>query len=369
MDNKDLLVIEKRVVTRFLDMFIRFGLILALASFCFTVFSPFLNMMLWALILAVTLYPLHQRLAKRFGGRQGKASTVLVVLGLVIFVGPMVLMVTSLGESATAMIAHLSDAHMAVPAPSEKIASIPLVGQKVYDVWLKASVDLPGLIAAYHKQVIEMLKMVLGVLANMGGGMLGLVLSYIVAGVFMAYGSAGAVTAQRIFTRVTDEKKGPAMTKLCTGTIRAVAQGVIGVALIQALLVGVIIALAGIPAAGLFFIFALILGIAQVPVLLATAPALALLWMVGDHGTVMNIVFTVLLIVAGMVDNVLKPMMLGRGVDAPMPVVLLGALGGMAANGILGMFIGATLLSIGYLIFMNWVNEGLANAAHEIDAQ
>ena len=71
---------------------------------------------------------------------------------------------------------------------------------------------------------------------------------------------------------------------------------------------------------------------------------------------------SVLLIVAGMADNVLKPLLLGRGVDAPMPVVLLGALGGMATNGILGMFIGATLLSIGYRIFMAWVNEGLASA-------
>ena len=108
------------------------------------------------------------------------------------------------------------------------------------------------------------------------------------------------------------------------------------------------------------FVLALVLGIAQIPVILVTAPAIAIMWMTGDHGTAVNIVFTVLLIVAGMVDNVLKPLMLGRGVDAPMPIVLLGALGGMATDGILGMFIGATLLSIGYLIFMNWVNEGAA---------
>ena len=96
----------------------------------------------------------------------------------------------------------------------------------------------------------------------------------------------------------------------------------------------------------------------ELPVILVTAPAIALMWSLGDHGTAMNIVYTILLIVAGMADNVLKPLMLGRGVDAPMPVVLLGALGGMAASGILGMFIGATLLSIGYRIFMSWVNDG-----------
>ncbi|WP_246875528.1 MULTISPECIES: AI-2E family transporter [Aeromonas] len=162
--------------------------------------------------------------------------------------------------------------------------------------------------------------------------------------------------------RITDERKGLALTKLCTSTIRAVAMGVIGVAFIQALLAGVIMSLAGIPAVGIFFILALILGIAQVPVILITGPAIAFMWMAGDHGTLLNVIYSVLLVVAGMADNVLKPLLLGRGVDAPMPVVLLGALGGMATNGILGMFIGATLLSIGYRIFMAWVNDGLANA-------
>lgn len=104
-----------------------------------------------------------------------------------------------------------------------------------------------------------------------------------------------------------------------------VAQGVIGVALIQALLVGVIMLMASIPAVGIFFILALILGIAQVPVILVTAPAIALMWSLGTHSTGMDIFYTILLIVAGMADNVLKPLLLGRGVDAPMPVVLLGA--------------------------------------------
>lgn len=89
-----------------------------------------------------------------------------------------------------------------------------------------------------------------------------------------------------------------------------------------------------------------------------TAPAIALMWSIGTHSTGMDIFYTILLIVAGMADNVLKPLLLGRGVDAPMPVVLLGALGGMASNGILGMFLGATLLAIGYRIFMTGSMKG-----------
>jgi len=99
----------------------------------------------------------------------------------------------------------------------------------------------------------------------------------------------------------------------------------------------------------------LVLGIAQVPALIITLPAIAYIWWKGDYGTVEAVIYTVLLFVSGMADNVLKPLMLGRGVDAPMPVILIGALGGMAAAGILGMFVGATLLALGYRIFMGWV--------------
>lgn len=358
MENNNLLIVEKRLVARFMDMFIRFGLILALASFCYTVFSPFINMMLWAVILAVTLYPLHQYFAAKLGGKQGWASTLIVLLGIVLIVAPTVLMISSLAESASAMIDKLSGQSFAVPPPPEKVAAIPIVGEKISTLWLKASSDLPGLISSYRTQIGDVAKGILSVLASMGGGILGFILSFIVAGIIMAWGAAGANSARRIAIRLTDERKGQSLVKLCSSTIRAVAQGVIGVALIQALLVGVLMIVAGIPAVGIFFVLALILGIAQIPVILVTAPAIALMWSFGDHGTVMDIVYTVLLIIAGMADNVLKPLMLGRGVDAPMPVVLLGALGGMAASGILGMFIGATLLSLGYRIFMSWVDDG-----------
>jgi predicted PurR-regulated permease PerM len=102
-------------------------------------------------------------------------------------------------------------------------------------------------------------------------------------------------------------------------------------------------------------VLVLVLGIAQVPALLVTLPAIVYLWSSGAHSTAAAIAYTVLLVLAGMADNVLKPLLLGRGVEAPMPVILLGALGGMAAAGILGMFVGATLLTLGYQIFMGWV--------------
>ena len=133
------------------------------------------------------------------------------------------------------------------------------------------------------------------------------------------------------------------------------ALGVVGVAAIQALLIGLALLVAGIPVAGVLAIIALILGIAQVPAAVITLPAIVYIWASGHYNTGSAIVYTIILLLTGLADNVLKPLMLGRGVDVPMPVILFGALGGMASGGILGMFVGATALALGYEIFMKWV--------------
>jgi predicted PurR-regulated permease PerM len=148
-----------------------------------------------------------------------------------------------------------------------------------------------------------------------------------------------------------------------------VALGVLGVASIQAIVIGLLMLIAGVPFAGALAGVVLVLGIAQVPALLVTLPVIGYIWSSGDHGTVMAVVYTVLLFVGGMLDNVLKPLLLGRGVDAPMPVILLGALGGLASAGILGMFVGATLLALGYQMFMWWVAANPDTKPVERDTQ
>ena len=179
--------------------------------------------------------------------------------------------------------------------------------------------------------------------------------SFIVGCIFMAYGSSAASSGRAFFHRVAGSARGEEFVKLTVATIRAVALGVIGVATIQAILVGLALMLAGIRVAGVLAIITLILGIAQVPALLITLPVIIYIWASGDYSTGMAVMHTVILLVTGMADNVLKPLMLGRGVDVPMPVILLGALGGMATGGILGMFVGATALALGYKVFQHWI--------------
>jgi predicted PurR-regulated permease PerM len=347
--------LEKRLSARLMDVFVRTALVFIMAMLCFQVFSPFVSLMAWALILAVTLYPAHQKLAGRMKGKQGLAATVLVLAGIVLMVAPTTVLMVSLGDSVSGLIGSVRDNTVQIPAPPPTVAEWPLVGKKVHDLWSTAHSDLPAFIQSMQPKIGDLSKLALAMVGSMGGTMLLFLASFIIAGVIMAFGQSGARSADSIFDRIVGSMRGEQFVRLSTATIRAVALGVLGVAVVQAIVVGVILLIAHVPFAGGIALIVLVLGIAQAPVLLVTLPVIGYVWMSGDYGTASAVTYTVLLFIAGMLDNVLKPILLGRGVDAPMPVILLGALGGLASAGILGMFIGATLLALGYQIFMAWV--------------
>jgi len=346
---------EDRAPPRLLDVLIRAGLILALALLCYRIFAPFLVLMVWALILAVTLYPLHQAVARRIGERQGLAATLITILGVVLIVAPTAMLLSSIGDSVQQLIRDVQHDTLQVPPPRPNVAAWPVVGNKVYAFWEKAHADLPGLMQSLQPKIGDLAKAALAMVASIGRAILQFIAALIIAGIIMAFGQAGDRSSRAIFARLVGSERGAEFSHLAVATIRAVAQGVIGVAFIQAIIVGLCLLIAGVPWAGVLAGIVLLLGIAQVPAALVTLPVIAYIWASGDYGTVGAIAYTILLFVSGLADNVLKPLMLGRGVDAPMPVILLGALGGMADSGILGMFVGATLLALGYQIFMGWV--------------
>ena len=346
---------EKLKQRLLLDVLINAGLLAGLVFLCFKILSPFLSMLLWAVVLAVTLYPLHQMLANKLGGKQGRAATVMVLLGVLLIGAPMVLLSTSLAESVAGMAKHVNAGTLVVPAPPAKVAEWPLVGEKIHTVWNKAATDLPALIHNNRAEIGGLLKSALGFLAQSATGVLMFLFSFAIAGVIVAYGREGGYNARRICRRFMGSDRGDGFADLSTATIRAVATGVIGVAFIQAVLMGLVMMIAGIPFAAALAAIALVLGIAQVPAIIIAIPVIAYMWTLGDYATVPAVIYSVLLLVSGMADNVLKPLLLGRGVEAPMPVILLGALGGMVSSGLLGMFLGAVMLALGYQIFMGWV--------------
>ena len=343
--------------SRMLDVLIRAGLILAIVLLCYRIFSPFLTLMVWALILAVAIYPLHQSLARRLGGKQGLSATIISIISAIVIVVPSALLLSSLADSVQSFIHSIQNNTLEIPPPRPGVAELPVIGRKLHAWWSQAHADLPAFVESMQPKIGDLARSALSFVASIGGAILGLLASFIIAGIIMAFGLGGARSSEAIFERIFGPARAPEFLRLCTATIRAVAQGVIGIALIQAIVIGLILLVAGVPLAGGLALIVLVLGIAQIPALLVTIPVIAYLWMSGDYGTGAAVGYSIVLFLAGIADNFLKPLMLGRGVEAPMPVILLGALGGMATAGLIGLFIGATLLALGYQLFMSWVAE------------
>ena len=354
--------LERRPSSPLWDTLIRIALIGGLFWLCFQVFSPFLKLMVWSIILAVTLYPLHQWMARRLGGRQGLTSVILSVIAVAVIVVPTWLLMNSFADSIRRSVGAVQENRVQIPPPRESVQNWPLVGKKIHQTWSKAYNDLPGLVQSMQPKLGELARQAVSMVASVGVTMLLFLASFIVATILMAWGASAASTGQHFFERVAGPSRGEALAKLSVATIRAVALGVVGIAAIQALLIGLALLFAGIPLAGVLAIVALVLGIAQVPALLITLPCIVYIWASGDYSTGAAVAHTIILLLTGMADNVLKPLMLGRGVDVPMPVILFGALGGMATGGILGMFVGATALALGYEIFMKWVGPSAESA-------
>jgi len=338
-----------------LDVILRVGLIVVLAVFCFGIFHPFLNLMLWSVILAVTLYPLQRKLKTKLG-KDGRTATAIVLLCIAVLAVPTWVIGNSLIDTAAEGVKMLQAKHPQIPPPKASVKEWPVIGERVYGAWqdvvdhpeeLKAKLG-PKLKGAARKGIAA--------LGDVAGALLLFLVAMPIAGIIMAFGEHSANSARRICSAFVGPTRGPGIAALCTSTIRAVAQGVIGIAFIQAVLIGIAIVPMGIPGAGLLCLAVLMLGIMQVPVALLTIPII--IWVLATQGVSgINIVFSIYLFIAGLADNVLKPLMLGRGVSVPMPVVLIGALGGMVTNGLLGLFIGPVALGVAYELFWRWVDE------------
>lgn len=346
--------LEQLISRKMIDLFIRVGLIGFLVVRCYQIFKPFIGLMLSSLILAVALYPLHALIVRKMAVKNGRAATALVLVILLSVFTPATLLIFSFADSSTALVKQVQSGTLQVPAPSDAVAGWPVVGKNLYALWESAHTDLGGVVAKYEAKISIVAKEILGYAASAGKAVLMFLAALVLSGVWMAYGSSAHAAAKAIAKRIAGVKEGEVLVTLSTATIRAVALGVIGIASLQALLLGAGFILVGIPGAGIWALLILLLGIMQIPAALVSLPTVIYVFSTNDSTTV-AVMFAVYTLVAGSVDNVLKPFVLGRGVDAPMPVILLGALGGLATGGIIGLFQGSVMLTLGYQLFMAWV--------------
>ena len=241
---------ENRFFKRMFDFYITLGLLIGLLYFCYVIFSPFRSMMIWALILAVIFYPLHQKISNGIRGKQGIASFIVVLLGIIIVVIPSGIIAGSLGDSLHSLVMSFRNNTIHIPEPMTSVRDIPVIGVKIFEVWSLAFNDLTALIQRMQPAIGEVAKSMLEGVASLGGDIIKFFFSFIIAGIIMAYGKSGEETAGAISKRIVGPEKGEGFVRLSVATIRAVALGVIGIACIQAIILGLGFIFAGIPMAG-----------------------------------------------------------------------------------------------------------------------
>ena len=364
---------EKKIVPltpkSFLDSMIQLGIIATLVLLSVRVFEPFLNILLAGLILSIMLYPLQQTLAKRLGNRQGLAATLLLLAIVLLIGGPLIVLGNSFAEQILNWQTAYQNNTLTLIKPDPDVAQWPLIGDRLYGAWDQASSNLPDFIQNHQEQIKAAGGWLLSVAKNTIGSVFMLMGALVIAGTMMAWEESGSNALLRILSRVAGPVKGPRLQHLSVAVIRSVASGVFGVAIIQAILFGIGFVLAGIPAAGVLALIVMFIAIIQLPTAFVSLPVIIYIWSTGDSSVTVNAAFTLFFIVAGLADNVLKPLLLGHGVDVPMPIILIGALGGMVASGLIGLFLGAILLAFAYQIFWDWVDEAqLPTAAETMQA-
>ena len=194
--------LERRLARRLLDVLIRATLLLAMALLCYRVLAPFLSIAIWALIFAVTLYPLHLRIAAQLGGRPGLSATLLVLLGIALLVVPIAMLMSSLGNSVRSLIEAVQHNTLQIPAPPETVAALPVIGGKLHAVWSQAHDDLPAFVQSMQPKIGDLARTALGFIASIGGGLLAFLGALILAGIFMAFGEHGARACLSVFERL-----------------------------------------------------------------------------------------------------------------------------------------------------------------------
>lgn len=336
------------------DTAVLIALIAFLGYLVISLLQPFATILLWAVILAVALYPAFSWLEARLGGRGGLAATILSLGLLALVVGPAVLLGGSAVDSLRSIAASLSEETFAIPPPSEAVKSWPLVGERLYQAWASAAEHLGDTLVRFAPQLGTLGTKVLGFAAGLVGGVLQFVLSIIFAGLMLRSADTLSATTRTIARRLTT-RRGDVLVGMAAATIRNVSRGVIGVAILQAILAAIGLVVAEVPAAELIAIGVLVLAIIQIGPNILLIPVI--IWVWTAMPTTTAVLFTVYMVPVMLFDNFLKPMLMARGLDTPMIVIFIGVIGGTLSYGLPGVFIGPVVLAVFYDLVTNWVSS------------
>ena len=326
-----------------------------LLAWCILLIRPFILITIWSIILAIAAYPVFLWLKNRIGGRSNLAAALMAIGGIAIIIGPVSLIGSITLHNAQTLMESLEAGTFVVPPPPQDLASWPLVGETLNGIWQRASVNLDSVISQFKPQIKDFAKVFLVQVTNVSVTLLKFIISIIVAAVLIIYAKVLNQGLKNFLTRLSPER-GEEFIQLMANTIRSVTRGIIGVAIIQTLMIGIGLVVAGIPAAGILTLACLFLTIIQIGPGLIVLGTIIFAW--SNMSFLTALLFTLWMVPATLVDNVLKPILMGQGLPVPIVVILLGVIGGTLAHGIVGLFVGPVILILGYELTRAWMNEG-----------
>ncbi len=343
-----------RLVATWVDLIIRLGVLGILLYWAFLILQPFITIAIWSVVLTVALYPMYDWIVALFGGRRRLAAAVLTVLSLLVVIGPATWLILGLIDSLRTVSERLDLSTLVLPPPPDTIRSWPLIGEPLYQFWDLASTNLAEAFAKVAPLLKPFGSTLLHIGAGAGTGALQFFIAIVVAG-FLFSPAPMLIDAVRMFSKRIASGRGEEFIQLAGGTIRAVARGVIGISALQAFFAGLGLAAAGIPGASLITSAVLILGIIQIGPTIVIVPLI--IWSWWSMETTTALLFTAYMIPVNLLDNILRPFVLGRGLDTPVLIILIGVIGGTISDGITGLFLGPIVLAVIWNLLMAWIKD------------
>lgn len=341
------------------DRALRLLAVLALISASLFVIAPFISILVWSVVLVVALYPLHERLRnfriKSFRIGRALSAALIIIASFLLIIIPSLWLLTSTAITAREYLSAMNTAGaISIPPPDPRILDWPVIGPFLHGLWQRASTDLPGFLMLYEKQWSAVL---IRIATSAGGAAVSIayfMIALALAGFFLLH-SAGLERFGRGLLRRLSGDRSEEIATLMVNTVRGVMKSVVVVSIIQALLSGIGFVVAGIPLAGIWTAVCLILAVMQVGVLPVAIGTIIYAWL--NFGTTGAFVFTIWMIFIGIIDNLIKPFLMGQEGKIPVAVVFFGSIGGFIGMGFIGLFIGAVLLAVAYELMVDWIQE------------
>ena len=334
------------------------GLLLATSLW---IVRPFLGPLVWATMVVVATWPLMLRVQHLLWGRRALAVTVMTLLLLLLFVVPLVLSIVTIVGNADRLVewARMLNDYRLPEAPPPWLIGLPAVGSWLERAWLQAAeLGLRDLLPKLSPYAGNLTRWFVAEVGGVGVLLLQFLMTVVIAAVLYSQGEEAAAQVRRFAHKLAGER-GVGAVVLAGGAIRGVALGVGGTALLQSVLGGLGVALAGVPFASLLTALMLMFCIAQIgpmPVLFGAAA-----WAFYNDSTGWAIFLVVWALVLGTVDNVLRPLLIRMGADLPLLLIFTGVIGGLFAFGLVGIFVGPVMLALGYTLLDAWISDAPAS--------